>query len=552
MRHIFLIGLSGSGKSTVGRLVERYLGMPLLDLDALIEEECGERIPAIFAQHGEEYFRSYESLVLERITRTASGAIISTGGGIVTRAENRALMAERGVRVYLQVDPAVAIQRLQAQMERALAQNAVFEVRPLLAGPDPLASLQSLLSTRADWYQEAELVCSTLDKNTEQVAREIIAMLNSSGELETVAPIVRHIKTGDGYDAVVDWGGLSRLGHYLEPLRLPSRIFLFMDSNLEKLYATTLVQSLKQSGFEPHLYIVPAGESSKSLSQLSAIYDWLLEQQAERREAIIAFGGGVVGDLVGYAAASYLRGVPLIQVPTSLLAQVDASIGGKTGVNHAKGKNLIGAFYSPRLVLADPALLLTLPERERTEGWAEIIKYGIILDAELFAQLEAHADALRAFSHPPVPLLCQIIARCIDLKAMIIEEDEREQGRRAILNYGHTLAHALENVSGYGEWLHGEAVSLGMVAAARIAQEAGMFATSDVERQNALLAALGLPVAYHGSVQARDILAKIQLDKKVVGKRVRWIMPRQIGEVVVTQMPEDLVERIVRSFFDEK
>jgi len=538
MRHIFLIGLSGSGKSTVGRLLEQYLGMPLLDIDALIEEECRERIPAIFAQHGEEYFRSYESFVLDRITRTESGAIISTGGGIVTRAENRALMAERGVRVYLQVDPAVAIQRLQAQMERALAQNAVFEVRPLLAGPDPLASLHSLRST--------------LDKNTEQVAREIIAMLNSSGELETVAPIVRHIKTGDGYDAVVDWGGLSRLGHYLEPLRLPSRIFLFMDSNLEKLYATTLVQSLKQSGFEPHLYVVPAGESSKSLSQLSAIYDWLLDQQAERREAIIAFGGGVVGDLVGYAAASYLRGVPLIQVPTSLLAQVDASIGGKTGVNHAKGKNLIGAFYSPRLVLADPALLLTLPERERTEGWAEIIKYGIILDAELFAQLEAHADALRAFSHPPVPLLCQIIARCIDLKAMIIEEDEREQGRRAILNYGHTLAHALENVSGYGEWLHGEAVSLGMVAAARIAQEAGMFAASDLERQNALLAALGLPVAYHGSVQARDILAKIQLDKKVVGKRVRWIMPRQIGEVVVTQMPDDLVERVVRSFFDEK
>ncbi len=375
-------------------------------------------------------------------------------------------------------------------------------------------------------------------------------MLNSAGELDTVTPIVRHIKTGDGYDAVVDWGGLRRLGHYLKQLRIPARIFLFMDSNLEKLYAATLIQSLRQSGFEPHLYVVPAGESSKSLSQLSAIYDWLLEQQAERREAIIAFGGGVVGDLVGYAAASYLRGVPLIQVPTSLLAQVDSSIGGKTGVNHPQGKNLIGAFYSPRLVLADPALLLTLPERERTEGWAEIVKYGIILDAELFAQLEAHADALRAFSHPPVPLLCQIIARCIDLKAMIIEEDEREQGRRAILNYGHTLAHALENVSGYGEWLHGEAVSLGMVAAALLAQEAGMFSVSDVERQNALLVALGLPIAYHGSVQAQDILAKIQLDKKVVGKRVRWIMPHQIGEVVVTQMPDDLVERVVTAFFD--
>ncbi len=244
--------------------------------------------------------------------------------------------------------------------------------------------------------------------------------------------------------------------------------------------------------------------------------------------------------------------MPLIQVPTSLLAQVDSAIGGKTGINHAQGKNLIGAFYSPRLVLADPAVLLTLPERERTEGWAEIVKYGIILDAELFTQLEAHADTLRAFSHPPVPLLCQIIARCIDLKAMVIEEDEREQGLRAILNYGHTLAHALENISGYGEWLHGEAVSLGMVAAAMLAQEANMFPAAAVERQNALLAALGLPTVYHGALRTQDILAKIQLDKKVVGKRVRWIMPRQIGDVIVTQMPDEMVERVVTAFFGAK
>jgi shikimate kinase / 3-dehydroquinate synthase len=552
MRHIFLIGLSGSGKSTVGRLLERELGMPLLDIDTLIEEECGERIPTIFAYHGEEYFRSVESLLLDRVTRTQSGAIISTGGGIVTRAQNRALMAERGVRVYLQVEPAIALRRLQTQLEQAIVQDTPVEVRPLLAGPDPLASLHHLLSARAGWYQEAELVCSTLDKSARQVAREIIAMLNSSGEINIIAPIVRHIETGDGYDAVVDWGGLARLGDYLKQLQIPPRIFLFTDSNLERLYAPILMQNLVQAGFEPHLYVVPAGESSKSLAQLSAIYDWLVGKQAERREAIIAFGGGVVGDLVGYAAASYLRGVPLIQVPTSLLAQVDSSIGGKTGVNHTQGKNLIGAFYSPRLVLADPAVLLTLPERERTEGWAEIVKYGIILDAELFALLEAHADTLRVFSHPPVPLLCQIIARCIDIKAKVIEEDEREQGLRAILNYGHTLAHALENVSGYGEWLHGEAVALGMVAAAQLAQEAALFPASAVERQNALLVALGLPVVYHGSVRTQDILTKIQLDKKVVGKRVRWIMPRQIGEVFVTQMPDELVERVVTAFFAEK
>jgi 3-dehydroquinate synthetase len=260
----------------------------------------------------------------------------------------------------------------------------------------------------------------------------------------------------------------------------------------------------------------------------------------------------MIGDMLGFAAATYLRGVPLIQVPTSLLAQVDAAIGGKTGVNHPEGKNLIGAFYHPRLVLTDPATLLTLPVRERTEGWAEIVKYGIILDAELFALLETHAATLRDFAHPPVALLAQIIARCIDLKVMIIEEDEREQGRRAILNYGHTVAHALENVSGYGAWLHGEAVALGMVAAAALAQEAGLFSAAEVVRQNKLLAALGLPIVYQGSVRAGDILAKTQLDKKVVGKRVHWIMPQRIGEVVATPMPDALVERVITAFFAEK
>jgi 3-dehydroquinate synthetase len=235
-----------------------------------------------------------------------------------------------------------------------------------------------------------------------------------------------------------------------------------------------------------------------------------------------------------------------------LLAQVDAAIGGKTGINHARGKNLIGAFYQPRLVLADPATLLTLPVRERTEGWAEVVKYGIILDTKLFAQLETYADTLRDFSHPPATLLCQIIARCIDLKAAVIEEDEREQGRRAILNYGHTVAHALENVTDYATFLHGEAVALGMVVAGTIAQQAGMFAKSGLTRQNKLLQALGLPIAYDGPVQAQDILAAMQLDKKVANKQVRWVMPQRLGKVVVTPMPDELVYKVLISFFAEK
>jgi 3-dehydroquinate synthase len=327
---------------------------------------------------------------------------------------------------------------------------------------------------------------------------------------------------------------------------------LITDGNVHHLYAPVLLQQLSRAGFESHLYVVPAGEASKSQQQLNMLYDWLLEHHAERRETIVALGGGVVGDLAGYAAATYLRGVPLVQVPTSLLAQVDAAIGGKTGINHPKGKNLIGAFYHPRLVLVDPATLLTLPAREYTEGWAEIIKYGIILDTELFALLEAHVDALRVGTRPSAELLCQIIARCVDLKVKVIEQDEREQELRAILNYGHTVAHALENMAGYGVWLHGEAVSLGMVVAATLAQKAGMCATEDVERQNRLLAAFGLPIRYDGPVQAQEILAAIQVDKKVAGKHVRWIVPQRIGEVAITPLPDVLVEQVLTAFFPQE
>jgi shikimate kinase/3-dehydroquinate synthase len=552
MQHIFLIGLSGSGKSTVGRLLAQHLRRPLLDIDALIEQEYGERIPVIFNRHGEAHFRSLESRILAQTVQHHGNAIIVTGGGVVVQAENRALMARHGVRVFMQVAPDVSLARLQAQHASEQQQGYTPEIRPLLSGLDPLLNLQEMLTARELWYREAEVICSTQDKSVEQVAMEIIAMLTDSNLPAEVDPIIRHVNIGSGYDVVVDWGGLRRLPLYLQQLQLPPRIFIVTDSNLHDIYIPPLVENLIAAGFEPHVHAIPSGEGSKSQQQLFTLYDWLLELHAERREAIIALGGGVVGDLVGFVAATYLRGVPLIQVPTSLLAQVDSAIGGKTGINHTRGKNLIGAFYHPRLVLADPSVLFSLPERSRTEGWAEIVKYGIILDAELFALLDAHADVLREFSQAPVALLCQIIARCIDLKVAVIENDEREQGLRAILNYGHTFGHALENVSGYGEWLHGEAVSIGMVVAAELAQEAGMFAASDVARQNQLLVALGLPIAYSGSAHARDILAAMQLDKKVVGKQLRWIMPKSIGEVVAMPLPHELVERVVTSFMEEK
>ena len=554
MHNIFLIGLPGSGKSTIGRILAQRLNKPFFDIDVLIERECGEHISTIFEHYGEQYFRSCESRLLAQVVQSEENAVVATGGGVITKAENRSLIRSRGVSVYLMVDPQTALDRLNRQHHEKQAQGEVPEIRPLLIGSDPLKSLRTLLQDRSIWYEDAHFTCSTLNKSTQQVAQEIIAMFISSGELVGEPPIldVQRIHVDKGYNAVVEWGGLGRLPLHLKKLNLPPRVFLITDSHIHKLYASMIVGTLSSAGFEPQLYTVPAGEVSKSQEQLSALYDWLIKQRAERGEAIIALGGGMVGDVVGYAAATYLRGVPLVQVPTSLLAQVDSAIGGKTGINHVMGKNLIGTFYHPRLVLVDPATLLTLPTRERTEGWAEVVKYGIILDTELFARLEEYADTLREFTHPPATLLCQIVMNCIALKAAIIEEDEREQGRRTILNYGHTVAHALENVAGYGEFLHGEAVSLGMVVAGSIAQQAGLFPEAELVRQNKLLEALGLPTSYAGSVPVGDILSAIQLDKKVAGKQVRWVLPRRMGDVTVTPVPNDLVESVITAFFAEK
>jgi shikimate kinase/3-dehydroquinate synthase len=549
MQHVFLIGLSGSGKSTAGRLLAERLGRPFIDTDALVERACGRRIAAIFAQEGEAYFRACERRALLEAVQTPEGAVVATGGGIVLDPQNRRLLAERGCSIFLTVAPETALERLRAQQEAALVDGRTPEERPLLAGADPLAALRGLLAERQELYAQAEVVCSTEGKTVEEVVRAMLASLIALGKLTGAAPLIRHVRVGQGYDAVVDWGGLGRLPQYLQRLELPPRLFLLSDQHVHALYVPALRRRLEQAGIVLCDYVVPAGEGSKSLEQLSAIYDWLVEQRAERREAIVALGGGVIGDLAGFAAATYLRGMPLVQVPTSLLAQVDAAIGGKTGVNHRRGKNLIGAFYQPRLVLADPATLLTLPPRERTEGWAEVAKYGMILDAELFALLEEHAATLRDCSPPPASLLTQIIARSIALKAGVVEEDEHEQGLRAILNYGHTLGHALENAAGYGEWLHGEAVALGMVAAAELACQAGLFPREQAERQKRLLAALGLPTVYHGSVSAQALLEAVQLDKKVAGKQVRWILPRRIGEVTLTTLPADLVHRVVTTLF---
>jgi shikimate kinase / 3-dehydroquinate synthase len=531
---IILIGLPGSGKTTTGRLVASLLGWSFVDVDDLIEHAAGKPVARIFAKDGEERFRELECQALAEAMEPRR-VVVATGGGCVERTENRALLHERGWVAYLATDPEMAHARLAHSADGG-------PVRPLLAGDDPLGRMRALLERRVRWYCEADATFAADGATAEMVAASIVAWLVAHGSLpgDGAQEQVRHVGTaaGEGYDAVVGWGALARLSERLRALGLPARVFLVADANVAALYEAPLVMQLTMAGFEPAVHRVPAGEASKSRERLDAIHDWLAERRAERSEAVIALGGGMVGDLAGFAAATYLRGMPLVQVPTSLLAQVDASIGGKVAVDHPKGKNLIGAFYPPRLVLADPAALLTMPARQRIEGWAEVVKHGVALDAAYFETLEREVDGLLALEPGATT---EAIARSVALKAGIVEGDERERegGRRHLLNYGHTVGHTVEAVAGYGAWLHGEAVAAGMVAEALLGRRLGITPHSVVERQGALLARFGLPTQLDG-VAAGALMRVALWDKKVAGGRPRWVLPEGLGSArLVRDVPDE-------------
>lgn len=320
------------------------------------------------------------------------------------------------------------------------------------------------------------------------------------------------------------------------------------DSNVASSHATTVRNSLLAHGWRCETEVLPAGEPSKSLDVVTRVYDKLIAMQADRRTLIVAVGGGVVGDAAGFIAATYTRGLPFVQVPTTLLAAVDSSVGGKTGVNHPQAKNMIGAFYQPIGVLIDTAVLETLPDREYRAGLAEVVKYGVILDAEFFAYLEHHVDAIHA-RRPDV--LRHLIARSCRLKADVVERDEFEAtGLRAVLNYGHTFGHAFEALCGYGQLLHGEAVSIGMVYASRLAERRGLIDNGFVSRQRSLLEALQLPVALPAGVRiaTEDILARMKLDKKTVSGSLRFVLPTRLGEVkTFGDIPEADVRTVLES-----
>lgn len=341
-------------------------------------------------------------------------------------------------------------------------------------------------------------------------------------------PRVIQIELGErSYPVSIGAGLLGQPG-LLEPYLLGNQVAVISNEIVAPLYLDALLAQLGDRQVDVHL--LPDGEQHKSLEQFESIMEFLLQRRHSRSTTLVALGGGVVGDITGFAAACYQRGVAFVQIPTTLLAQVDSSVGGKTAVNHPLGKNMIGAFYQPQMVLADTDVLASLPEREFAAGLAEVVKYGVIADAELFGWLEASCQALL---RRETQALAHVIARSVEIKAAVVAEDEREGGIRAILNFGHTFGHALESLTSYQQYLHGEAVAIGMVMAAQQSQQLGLVGSAEVERLQQLLLALKLPVRRPSALRPEQVVGAMGLDKKVQNGKLRLVLMHGLGQVAL-------------------
>jgi 3-dehydroquinate synthase len=438
---------------------------------------------------------------------------------------------------------------LEARADTIIARLAVHEreVRPLLAGADPAARIRSLKEQRASAYADADWIVQTDQLSPELVASEVVrAYRMLAPRIATTAhdpAPAAFVRTGaTSYPIFVGAGVLDRLGE-LTAGPTGGNCWVFADERVAEVHGERAVQSIRRAGLSAEIRTIPSGERSKDFAVASELFRWLAQHRAERRDTIVAVGGGVTGDLAGFVAASYLRGIGLVHVPTTLLAMTDSSIGGKTGVNLPEGKNLVGAFHQPAFVLADVDTLRTLPERELRAGWAETIKHGLIRDPSLVETLETATDDLLRLE---TATLVNVIGRSVAVKAEVVSIDEREDGLRMILNYGHTAGHALEAAGDYQRLLHGEAVSIGMGIAARIGEEVGITPPTLRRRQDDLIRRFGLPLET-ADVPVGKALAALALDKKVRAKRNRWILLEGAGRTVVRDdVPADLVETAIR------
>ena len=524
---IYLIGFSGAGKSAVGRSTARLLGWRFEDADERIVERAGKPVERVFAEDGEPAFRELERATIAEFAREEH-VVVSTGAGSVMHDQSLGGMLSSGLVVALEARPETVYRRLShiAELDGAEAMT-----RPMLQSDDPLGRIESLKRERQWAYAHAHWTVHTDDLTIEQAALEVVRAwrrLGAPSAWEDDPELAATVRLEQGaYPVFVGWDTLEdQLGRRLAQMGLSGRAFIVCDSNVVHPYGRAAQRSLHAAGIEMGLFTFPAGEASKNLATATVLYEWLAERRAERRDAIVAVGGGVVGDLAGYVAATFLRGIRVVQAPTSLTAMVDSSIGGKTGVDLPVAKNMVGAFHHPAMVLTDVSALRTLPERALREGWAEALKHGLALEAGLVDLYEEHADALQSLD-PEVTT--RAVAWNAAVKARMVSADEREMsGLRQLLNYGHTIGHGLEAAAGYDAYLHGEAVAIGMTGAARLGMLEGVTPPDLVERQASLIARFGLPSAYTG-VEPEAILEAMSRDKKTTAGQISWVLLDGVG-----------------------
>nr|WP_267877453.1 bifunctional shikimate kinase/3-dehydroquinate synthase AroKB [Massilia sp. PDC64] len=536
--NIFLVGLMGAGKTTIGRLLARRLDMTFIDSDHEIEARTGATIPWIFEIEGEASFRRREADVIRELT-AQNGIVLATGGGAVLNPASRALLAERGTVIYL-----------RASVSSILARTAHDKNRPLLQTADPRKKLEDLTAQREPLYREiADMVIDTGRPNVQSMVQTILDQLeanNAARELANAkttmneqACISLNVELGDrSYPIAIGRGLLDDASLLNRHIGGSGKVAIVTNTTIAPLYLDKVAAPLRAAGREVVPIILRDGEEFKNWESLNEVFDALLANKCDRKTTLVALGGGVIGDMTGFAAATYMRGVPFVQIPTTLLAQVDSSVGGKTGINHPLGKNMIGAFYQPRAVIADTATLDTLPDRELSAGLAEVIKHGAILDAAFFDWIEANIGKLVARDHAA---LAHAIARSCEIKADVVARDEREGGLRAVLNFGHTFGHAIEAGLGYGAWLHGEAVGCGMVMAADLSRRLNLIDDAAVDRVRALVKAAGLPVVAPDLGIERWI-ELMEVDKKNEGGAIKFILLKPLGSPSITNAPRELLE----------
>jgi shikimate kinase / 3-dehydroquinate synthase len=514
-KNIIITGFMGTGKTTIGRLLAAQLNRQFIDMDTQIEAHFGKPIPQIFAEDGEPAFRVLEAQLCAHLAQQ-QGLVLSTGGGALVNLGNRQVLSENGVIICL-----------TATVDTILDRVSKASNRPLLPGDREERSrrIRHLLHERRHAYSAIPHQVNTTGRTPEQIITELLVTLEAEHEATGMTRIPVREPAGT-YDICLGEGVLAQVGKLFVNRGLhPGPVAIISNQAIADQQYPNLQASLEAAGFTPTLCLVPEGEQHKTLATIATIYDQLLEAGLDRRNPVVALGGGVIGDMTGFAAATYLRGVPFVQIPTSLLSMVDASVGGKTGVDLPQGKNLVGAFKQPHLVIIDPTVLETLPGVEFRSGLAEVIKHGIIGDPDLFVQLEEHGPT--SMTH--------MLADAVRVKVRVVEEDPYEQGRRALLNLGHTFGHAIELVSNF-QVRHGEGVALGLVASANMAVELGRCPEELATRIRNLVDRVGLPTQWSG-LDPDAVHAAMAHDKKRSGKTVRFIIPQALGDVVIIDDP---------------